>query len=122
MKVALFQLKRMIKIPFVKLLSKKARLRIIPLLLLVRNALRAESIETTQMLKTYIEYSQGRVGPDEMKKANQQFRNLLKTMGIGTLAILPFSPLTIPLIVALGEKLGVDILPPSIRDQVKKSK
>lgn len=113
-------LQRMINLPFLGKLGRK--LKLIPVLLMVRNALQAESIETTQMLKTYLDYTQGTVGPEEMAKANQQFRNLLKTMGIGTLAVLPLSPVTIPLLVKLGDKFGIDILPPSIRSQIKKKK
>jgi hypothetical protein len=100
-------------------LSKALQVLLIKNLRIVRTALATESKETAVMLKTYIDYSQGKVSKEEMGNANKQFRNLLKTAGLGALAILPFSPVTIPLLVKLGEKVGIDILPPSIRDQIK---
>ena len=99
-------------------IPKKLRISIVKNLRIIRAAFKEESVETASMLKTYLDYGQGRVGAKEMEKANAQFRNLLKTLGLGALAILPFSPVTIPLIVKLGDKFGVDILPPSIRKQI----
>lgn len=99
-------------------LSKKFQVLLVKNLRIVRTALATESKETAVMLKTYIEYSQGKAPKKEMALANKQFRNLLKTAGLGALAVLPFAPITIPLLVKLGEKVGIDILPPSIRNQI----
>ena len=105
---------------FLKTLNQKVHSKLIENLSIVRDTLRTESVETTTMLKTYLDYSQGKVGSEEMKEANIQFRSVLKTLGLGTLAVLPLSPLTIPLIVKLGDKLGVDVLPKSIREKMPK--
>ena len=102
-------------------LGHRAKLTLQKNLRIIRSAFRTESQETAAMLKTYLEYTQGEVGTKEMKEANKQFRNLLKAIGLGALAVLPFSPITIPLIVKLGEKLGVDVLPPSIREELENS-
>jgi hypothetical protein len=103
------------KANFFSTLTGRLRLKLIKTLRLIRSALQKESVETTTMLKTYVDYTQGTVVPDQMKLANQQFRNLLKTVGLGALVVLPFAPLTIPIIVKVGQKMGVDILPPSFR-------
>jgi len=100
-------------------LGHRVKLVLTKNLRIVRSALRTESQETATMLKTYLEYTKGDATAEEMKEANQQFRGLLKAIGLGALAVLPFSPITIPLIVKIGERLGVDVLPPSIRNQIK---
>jgi len=48
---------------------------------------------------------------EELERANAYFRDYLKMAGIGTLLLLPGSPLTIPLAVKIGKAMGVDILP-----------
>lgn len=67
------------------------------------------------MMLTYLRFSQGEATQEEMTKANEQFRSFLKTIGFGALAILPFAPLTIPAVVGIGKKLGIDIIPKSFR-------
>jgi CRP-like cAMP-binding protein len=52
---------------------------------------------------------------EELERANAYFRDYLKMAGIGTLLVLPGSPLTIPLAVKIGRAMGVDILPGSGR-------
>ena len=49
-----------------------------------------------------------------MKLANRQLADLLKGLGIGVFAILPFSPLTIPAIIIVSRRLGVNILPSAL--------
>ena len=63
------------------------------------------------MLETYFKYSQGTASAAEMNIANEQFRQILKSAGLGALLILPFAPVTIPTVVKLAKKFGVDILP-----------
>ena len=60
--------------------------------------------------------SQGQASPEDIKLANKQFRDLLKSMGLGVIIVLPFSPITLPLVVKLGRKLGVEVLPDSFKD------
>jgi hypothetical protein len=54
-----------------------------------------------------------------MKQANQQFIDVLKGLGIGVFALLPFSPITIPLVIQVGKWVGVDILPSSFKQDNK---
>ncbi len=97
--------------------THEARLRekLIEALLQLKNALAQESTETRQMLTTYVKYSSGEVSKADMKKANEQFRDLIRALGIGIFAFLPLAPITIPFIVKIGKRLGVDILPSAFR-------
>ncbi|WP_198673743.1 hypothetical protein [Algibacillus agarilyticus] len=100
----------------VKLKTKHLKQRIKHDLIIVKKGLAQESDETKQMLEIYKRYTRKQASKEEMKHANEQFVDLLKGMGIGVVAILPFAPITIPLIVKLGQKLGIDVLPSSFRE------
>lgn len=94
--------------------------RIIELLKRIRRALEHESAETSDMIMTYLKFSRGLATEEEMKAANLQFQVFLKTIGLGVFAILPFAPLTIPVLVAFGKKIGIDVIPASFRDEFKR--
>lgn len=82
----------------------------------VKIALAQEKNETKEMLVTYKRYSQGRASQEEMRIANEQFVDVLKGLGLGVFAILPFSPITIPIMIKVGRMVGVEILPSSFQD------
>ena len=65
------------------------------------------------MLTIYRRYTQGQTSKEELKRANEQFVDILKGLGLGVFAVLPFAPITIPLVVKLGRMVGVDVLPSS---------
>lgn len=90
-------------------------------LMLLKHILAQEGKETKQMLEVYARFSLGKVDKKEMKKANSQFRDILRSAGLGVFLILPFAPITIPLVVKLGRKVGVEILPSSFRNLTKNS-
>lgn len=89
-------------------------------MLQVKYALAQEKQETIEMLAIYKRYTQGDASPAELKTANKQLLDLLKGLGLGVFAILPFAPITIPLIVKLGRLVGVDVLPSSFNSQSHK--
>jgi len=76
-------------------------------------ALEQEKQETKEMLTIYRRYTQGQTNKEELKRANEQFVDILKGLGLGVFALLPFAPITIPLVVKLGSLVGVDVLPSS---------
>lgn len=78
-------------------------------------ALSQERAETRQMFEIYLRQAQGEASNAEIAAANKQFRDVLKGLGLGVVLVLPFSPITLPLIVRLGDKMGVDVLPDSFR-------
>ena len=80
-------------------------------------ALSQEKDETKAMLAIYKRYTQGQASKEELQIANQQFGDVLKGVGISVFAVLPFSPITIPLMIKLGKMVGVDILPSSFNQE-----
>jgi hypothetical protein len=71
-----------------------------------------ETQELVQLLKKYVE-QQGNLSSVEMTKVKEQFSDLLKIAGLSIPIIMPFSFVIIPLIMKLGQKVGVKILPTS---------
>jgi len=83
----------------------------------LKNILASESQETTEMLEVYRKYAAGEeVDKIAMDKANNQFTDLIKNVGLIGVFALPGGMVAIPLLVKLGKKLGIDILPKSYRD------
>lgn len=50
-----------------------------------------------------------------MEEANKQFVDVIRGLGLGVLVVLPFSPITLPFIVKLGERIGVNVLPSAFK-------
>jgi len=80
-------------------------------LLAVKRGLAQETRETKIMLITYQRFTKGQASKLEMQEANKQFIDVIRGLGLGVLAVLPFSPITLPFVVKLGEKIGVNVLP-----------
>jgi hypothetical protein len=85
----------------------------------IKIALAQEKVETRAMLSIYKRYTKRDASAEEMRIANQQFIDILKGLGIGVVAILPFAPITIPLMIKIGRWVGVEILPSSFIDGKK---
>lgn len=80
-------------------------------LLAVKRGLAQETQETKAMLITYQRFTIGQASKLEMIEANKQFVDVIRGVGLGVLVVLPFAPLTLPFIVKLGEKIGINVLP-----------
>jgi hypothetical protein len=80
-------------------------------LLIVKRGLAQETRETKIMLTTYQRFTKGQASKLEMEEANKQFVDVIRGLGLGVLAVLPFSPITLPFVVKLGERIGVNVLP-----------
>ena len=78
---------------------------------MIQQALAQEKAETQEMLVIYRKFTVGEASEAEMKAANEQLVDIIKGMGLGVFAILPFAPITIPVIIKLGQRFGVDVLP-----------
>ncbi len=59
---------------------------------------------------------------EQISWANKQLRESLKTIGLGVLIVLPFSPVTLPIIAGLSKKLGIRIFPNSFEDDFNSEK
>ncbi len=88
----------------------------------LKDILKQESIETKEMLEVYQRYTRGEATKKEMEEANKQFRDVIKGVGLGVIIVLPFSPITIPIIAKLGKRLGVDVFPTAVKEQMSKEK
>ena len=89
-------------------------------LVLLQITLKQDTESTKEMLKTYYSFTQGNINQEELEKANKQLNILLKELGFGVLTILPFSPITIPLVARLAKKYQIDIVPEWFKDSLKK--
>ena len=81
-------------------------------------AIKNEQKETQELgllLKKYALQS-GNLTRDEMRIVKDQFMDILRIAGLSIPLIMPFSPVIIPLMMKLGQKVGVRILPTSFYD------
>ena len=76
-------------------------------------ALAQEKDETIDMLATYKNIPLKKASKEDIKAANEQFCDLLKGAGLGAFAILPLAPITLPIIIKLGRKMNIEMLPSS---------
>lgn len=91
-------------------------------LLKLKEALANETDQTKTMFEVYYQFTRGKATKEQMSEANKQFRDLLKTFGLGIVAVLPAAPITIALIIKLGKKFGIDVVPDSFKFADKESK
>ena len=97
----------------VKIGKRRQQLRFKRAMVALKSALAQEKKETKEMLSIYRRYTHGNVTKEELTQANNQFIDILKGLGLGVFAVLPFAPVTIPLVVKLGEWVVVYFLPSS---------
>ncbi len=89
--------------------------KIVEALEALKTALAQETAESKQMLETYAKYTLGKATHEEIAEADKQFQDILKTLGLGVFSVLPLAPITIPLIIKISKKLGIDILPSAFK-------
>jgi|TARA_B100001741_G_C16195161_1_gene433285 hypothetical protein len=70
-----------------------------------------ENIQNKKMLDVYIKYVEGNVTEEELENANEQLKEILKSLGLGILIVLPFSPITLPYIFSKAKELNIDLIP-----------
>ncbi|MDA8541126.1 hypothetical protein N9Z34_03195 [Gammaproteobacteria bacterium] len=80
-------------------------------LLKLKDSFLEESEENKKMLDVYIKFIEGKATEDEIEYANNQLNEIFKSLGLGVLTILPFSPITIPYVMKKAQELGIDIIP-----------
>jgi hypothetical protein len=71
------------------------------------------------MLKTYSDYVKGEATEGDLEKANNQLNEILKDLSLGLMALVPFAPLTIPMIAKFAKKHNIDLLPEWFKDSLK---
>ena len=80
-------------------------------LLKLKDSFLEESEENKKMLDVYIKSIDGEASDDEIDYANNQLNQIFKSLGLGVLTVLPFSPITIPFVIKKAQELGIDIIP-----------
>ena len=96
-------------------LSSKFKEELILMLKRIKNMLKTESKESKRMLDIYFNYHKGHYTEEDIKWANNQLKDVFKAFGVGAILILPFAPITLPFLVKLSERLGINILPDSFK-------
>ena len=77
----------------------------------LRYILLTENQENFKIIQLYVAYLEGNADEEDLKKANDQFGEILKNLGLGFLVILPFSPVTIPFLFKKAQELNIDLVP-----------
>ena len=90
-----------------KILTKRISL----ILSKIQESFLEENIENKKMLDIYIKYVEGLATENEIKQANTQLSQVLKSIGLGILLVLPFSPITLPYIFSKAKEHNIDLIP-----------
>ena len=85
----------------------------------LKEKLTEETESSRAMLKTYSDYVKGEATEDDLEKANHQLNEILKDLSLGLMAVIPFAPLTIPMIAKFAKKHNIDLLPEWFNDSLK---
>ena len=85
----------------------------------LKEKLTEETEPSRAMLKTYSDYVKGEATDEELDKANNQLNEILKDLSLGLMAVIPFAPITIPVIAKFAKKHNIDLLPEWFKDSLK---
>ena len=85
----------------------------------LKEKLTEETESSRAMLKTYSDYIKGEATDEELDKANNQLNEILKELSLGLMAVIPFAPITIPMIAKFAKKHNIDLLPQWFKDSLK---
>ena len=85
----------------------------------LKEKLTEETESTRTMLKIYSDYVKGEASDEDIEKANKQLNEILKDLSFGLMAVVPFAPITIPMIAKFAKKHNIDILPEWFKDSLK---
>ena len=78
-----------------------------------------ETESTRTMLKIYSDHVKGEANDEDIEKANKQLNEILKDLSFGLMAVIPFAPITIPMIAKFAKKHNIDLLPEWFKDSLK---
>ena len=85
----------------------------------LKEKLTEETESSRAMLKTYSDYRKGEATDEDLDKANNQLNEILKELSLGLMAVIPFAPITIPMIAKFAKKHNIDLLPEWFKDSLK---
>ena len=70
-----------------------------------------ETEENKKMLDIYISYIEGTANEKDLNEANKQLKEIFKSLGLGILVVLPFSPISIPYVLNKAREFDIDLIP-----------
>ena len=85
----------------------------------LREKFTEETESTRTMLKIYSDYVKGEASDEDIEKANKQLNEILKDLSFGLMAVVPFAPITIPMIAKFAKKHNIDLIPEWFKDSLK---
>ncbi len=80
-------------------------------LLKLKDSFLEETEENKKMLDIYINYIEGNASDEDIENANKQLKQIFKSLGLGILVILPFSPISIPYVLKKAKEYDIDLIP-----------
>ena len=80
-------------------------------ILRLKDSFLEETDENKKMLDIYMKHIEGSATEEEIEKANYQLKQVLKSVGLGILAILPFSPISIPYVLKKAKEHEIELIP-----------
>jgi hypothetical protein len=80
-------------------------------LLKLKDAFLEETIENKKMLDVYVKYIEGHATDIEIEEANYQLKQVFRSLGLGILVLLPFSPISIPYVLKRAKEYNIDLIP-----------
>jgi|TARA_B100001093_G_C26073138_1_gene695434 hypothetical protein len=77
----------------------------------LRDSFLEESEENRRMLDTYANYIDGTASDKEIDEANYQLKQVFRSVGLGILVVLPFSPISIPYVLKKAKEHNIELIP-----------
>ena len=77
----------------------------------LRDSFLEESEENRKMLDTYANYIDGTASDKEIDEANYQLKQVFRSVGLGILVVLPFSPVSIPYVLKKAKEYNIELIP-----------
>lgn len=77
----------------------------------LRDSFLEESEENRRMLDTYANYIDGTASDKEIDEANYQLKQVFRSVGLGILVVLPFSPISIPYVLKKAKEFNIELIP-----------
>ena len=85
----------------------------------LRDSFLEESEENRRMLDTYANYIDGTASDKEIDEANYQLKQVFRSVGLGILVVLPFSPISIPYVLKKAKEYNIELIPDWYKDLSK---
>ena len=63
------------------------------------------------MLDTYANYIDGTASDKEIDEGNYQLKQVFRSLGLGILVVLPFSPISIPYVLKKAKQHNIELIP-----------